>query len=369
MKAGPARLDGGRVVAVFLVAAALLGLADQFGATGPVTHAIFASTLFCALAVSYWWPTLSMAIVTLVVVASFLAEPGSVAVWVPSLVWLVALRRTRSLGPIVALASVVAGTLALFATLSDQPAGVRLGIVSQWLIPLAAATAIGTTWRLLAGRQQKSAQTIARLEQAVAAENERVRREFSSDIHDLIGHELAKINLYSALISPSTLSLDDQQHLEAIRSSVGDAALGLALIVRSANDTDHVPPSAITDSETLSNRLSDQIRAARFEPACSHLDTFDIPTPIGAGVARIATECVTNLMKHGDPSQPCTYSITATDGYLTLTLRNRALGKASNAGVGLEGMAARAQLLGGEMTHQRQGDWWESHLTIPICNN
>ena len=248
----------------------------------------------------------------------------------------------------------VVGTITTLATLVFVSV---LTLVAPWLG--------GFGWRMvLRGRASREAQ--ARAEIAAVEEQERVR--IARDMHDVVAHSLAVIIAQSDGARYAAVS-DPQVATEALgtvgqtaRAALSDVRMLLTQLRHRQSDG---PQPTLADLEALFA----QVRQAGVEPRVTvdPMPPGEPPAAIQLAVYRILQEALTNAIRHGEGDVDV--SVSWWPERVDLEVRNRSRASQSTAtgvGHGLVGMRERAQLAGGSLTTQHEGEVFIVHATLPI---
>lgn len=235
---------------------------------------------------------------------------------------------------------------------------------------LAASLAVGQMTfmhRRLVEESLRRADEAERTREAVAAT--RVAEERLStarDLHDLVGHQIAVINLQAGAAT------------RAIPEDPQSAAASLAVIEKSAerilreisgllHDL-RSEPSRATGGASLRD-LSHTLTSAGF-PLEFRMDAGLPPLPpaVDSAVYRILEESLVNAYKHGDAGSPARAVVGWDGSSVTITVTN-AVGDAASpasAGLGLLGISERCQSLGGTMTSSVHEGVFTLDVHIPV---
>lgn len=217
------------------------------------------------------------------------------------------------------------------------------------IVGLAPATAwvavpfsIGTARRAIAGASVRERE--AADQRLVDAE----RLRLSQEVHDVVGHGLAAIQMQA----------DIAVHVQDSRPEEARAAL-LRISRASAEALDELravlaavhPESGDTRAPTPGlARLSDLIERVRQAGVEVSLETSGTarPLPAAADVAayRVLQESLTNVVKHS-PRPAATVRIEHTGEDVTVIVTNQALAASDATGLGISGMRRRVQQVGG----------------------
>ena len=200
----------------------------------------------------------------------------------------------------------------------------------------------------------------------VAEERLRIAR----DLHDLIGHEIAAINLRLGaaeihLASAPGLVRDDLAGARGNVQTVLAETQRLLALLRTPAD-----PSGDVIGYAQIPDLLGQSRAAGLSVEAT---LPDIAPPVtaetGRAAYRIVQEILTNAAKHGTGS--VSLKITCADAWLTITAANvvavdGANGLPPHQGYGLIGMRERAASVGGDFSTETDGHLFWARARLPL---
>lgn len=265
-----------------------------------------------------------------------------------------------------------------------QPLGILLGTDAMTNIALSAAgIALG---HAVASHRERTAQQaqIARLraDQERREAQLRLREEqerISRELHDTVGHSLAVISLHSG-VAAEAVGHDDEaaeRSLAQVREQATQSLAELRALVRllraDAQGDDHAAragadgPGAHDDGTGEQPPDERQVRSlddltALLAPARAAglqvhervaVEAGDLSPAVHSAAYRIVQESVTNVLRHADASR---LEVTARleGGRLRLAVADDGAGtvlpSSAGDGVGLQGMAERARLLGGRLS-------------------
>ncbi len=242
---------------------------------------------------------------------------------------------------------------------------VALTVVS--VLTLGAPWLGGFGWRMvLRWRATRDAQ--ARAEVAAAEEQERVR--IARDMHDVVAHSLAVIIAqsdgarYAAASSPQIAAETLGTVAQTARAALSDVRM---LLTQLRHRQGVGPQPTIADLE----QLFEQVRQAGLEPRVT-VDPMPPGEPPGAvqlAVYRILQEALTNAIRHGS-GDPVDVRLAWMPDSVRIEVRNRvgdaAAGPAGAGGHGIVGMRERAQLIGGALRAERDGEEFVVHARLPV---
>lgn len=242
---------------------------------------------------------------------------------------------------------------------------VALTVVS--VLTLGAPWLGGFGWRMvLRWRATRDAQ--ARAEVAAAEEQERVR--IARDMHDVVAHSLAVIIAqsdgarYAAASSPQIAAETLGTVAQTARAALTDVRM---LLTQLRHRQGVGPQPTIADLE----QLFEQVRQAGLEARVT-VDPMPPGEPPGAvqlAVYRILQEALTNAIRHGSGDTVDVRLAWMPDS-VRIEVRNRvgdaAAAPAGAGGHGIVGMRERAQLIGGVLRAERDGEEFVVHARLPI---
>ncbi|MER5887945.1 histidine kinase [Streptomyces sp. NPDC001941] len=191
----------------------------------------------------------------------------------------------------------------------------------------------------------ESAERAARAEAQAAALAERSR--IARDVHDVLAHSLAGINMQLEL----TDALLDNGDLERARAS-NDKAHDLAKdSLKQAQWTVH---ALREDALPLVGSLTAMCESTGHRDALTVTGTVrDLPARVSQNLLRVAQESLTNAARHA-PGGTVAVGLAFDAGSTALRIRNgpaiRAVTVGAGSGMGLIGMRERVALLGGTIT-------------------
>ncbi|MGV9853457.1 sensor histidine kinase [Streptomyces sp. NPDC003442] len=204
------------------------------------------------------------------------------------------------------------------------------------------------------GRQQavearlqaaESAERAARAEARTAVLTERGR--IARDVHDVLAHSLAGINMHLELAD----ALMDTGDLEKVRAAHNKAQHLVRESLKQAQWTVH---ALREDSLPLLESLTAMIESSGHREVLTVTGAArELPAQVTQNVLRIAQEALTNAARHA-PGAEIAVELTFDAASTSLAVRNGpATGEATagvGSGMGLIGMRERVALLGGTLT-------------------
>lgn len=210
-------------------------------------------------------------------------------------------------------------------------------------------------WTLRQRAETAEAERDLRAGQARATERARIARE----MHDVLAHRISQISMHAgALTFREDLSADEMRSsLAVIQAKAHEALTDLREVLGVLRGDDAAGP--LTGPQPTYDDLASLVADARAAGAVIEYDdrlAGDEPPPVAVGrtVYRIVQEGVTNATKHA-PAATLRVRVAGSPAEgIDVVLRN-ALGfgptRTPGAGLGLVGLAERAELRGGWLAH------------------
>lgn len=207
-------------------------------------------------------------------------------------------------------------------------------------------------------------------ERAAGDERQRIARE----LHDIVGHSLSVIAV-RAEAADRVAAKNPDAAVDAVgaiastaRSSLADVRRVLAGLREESAELELAPLPSLDSIPALVSSFNDAgvDVAMMTDPAIA-----DVGAPVGAGAYRIVQEALTNVLKHGGPSATATVQLTTGQGMLVVSIEDTGRGLASDngtgLGLGLTGMAERAEVLGGTLhSGPRSGGGYAVQAELPL---
>jgi signal transduction histidine kinase len=186
----------------------------------------------------------------------------------------------------------------------------------------------------------------------VAEERLRIAR----DLHDVVGHSFAAVNVQARAASALLATDPDgaRQALAAIEATSRDALREIRAALSTLRQG-AVPP--VLDAATVQSLLA-PVRAAGLAVE-STVDAEALPTEVGQVLYRVVQESLTNVLRHAQ-ARTVTVCIAREGPTAVVTVGNDgAAAPAGTGGHGLAGMRERVEVLGGTLSAgpDAQGGW------------
>ena len=273
------------------------------------------------------------------------------------------------------LASAIAGGVvaALYVVFVNElvgPVG-SPGVTATVVSAIMSILALGSPWlggfgwrMLLRWRASREAQSAAEL--ATAEEQERVR--IARDMHDVVAHSLAVVIAqadgarYAAAVNPDAATEALGTISLTARGALSDVRMLLTQLRHRQGDG---PQPTLADLETLFA----QVRQSGIEPRVTvdPMPPGEPPAATQLAVYRILQEALTNVIRHGSGREVEVRLAWQVD-HVEIIVRNPAEAAKGTAGGGhgLVGMRERAQLAGGSLRAEREGDIFVVQARLPI---
>ncbi|HXT34400.1 MAG TPA: sensor histidine kinase [Chloroflexota bacterium] len=254
----------------------------------------------------------------------------------------------------------VVGLMALLAALLGWLAHdtvTDLGPSAFWTGMAGVLTIIINHFRRTNRAMRTAREEIARL----AVETERLR--FARDLHDLLGHNLARIALQSE-VAEALVPSAPEQAMAAMRE-VADAARTALQEVRAAV-AGYRQPTLLHEIRGAREILSAAGIAFRHEG-----ERTAAPPAVEAVLAWAVREGVTNIIKHSR-AMHCTVRVDRTGDTVQLEILDDGAGVANSrwdgasGGSGLEGLRERAAALGGRCEPGRIDGGFRLRVSLPV---
>ncbi len=212
-------------------------------------------------------------------------------------------------------------------------------------------------WTLRQRAETAEAERDLRAAQARSNERERIARE----MHDVLAHRISQISMHAgALTFRQDLTADEMRtSVGVIQEKAHEALTDLRGVLGVLRDGSGAPTTGpqptYADVGSLVAELAADGTQVDLE---ADLPAAEVPAAVGRTIFRIVQEGTTNARKHA-PAAAVRVRITGSpeDG-IEVEIRNRlGFGPSATpgAGLGLVGLAERAELAGGRLTHGIEG--------------
>jgi signal transduction histidine kinase len=201
----------------------------------------------------------------------------------------------------------------------------------------------------------------------VADERLRIARE----LHDSLAHSLVAINVRASVAVDLHDSQDPAAALQDIKQASATALRDLRAtlsLLREQNDA--APRAPALELEAIPG-LVDHARSSGLRANVDiQVNGAAVPSPVGGAAFRIVQEALTNVLRHADASS-AHVCVRARPDVLDIEITDDggADSAGANAGLGLRGMAERAEALGGRLNvGPREEGGWRVHAVLPLSS-
>ncbi|GGZ25288.1 hypothetical protein GCM10010387_18490 [Streptomyces inusitatus] len=247
-----------------------------------------------------------------------------------------------------------------------------VGIAAFWLLPAAAAVAVGAYPRRQARRRRN----------AVAEARSVQRLQLSRDLHDFVAHDISGI-VVQAQAARFVAEADPAQALLALERIERAGLSALAAMDRTVRML-HGPEGAVTEALPDVSRLPSLIED--FTSAGGTEARLELPAPVaealsrerereaGCAAYRIVVEALTNIRRHAPGASRATVVFTPTAAAVEIRVTNDrgdhpkapARRKGSRGGLGIPALTEHARALGGTLSAGPHGEGgWQLTAVLP----
>ncbi len=206
-----------------------------------------------------------------------------------------------------------------------------------------------------AQRVRDASRTSDRLNDQLGRQVERER--IAREVHDVLGHRLSLLNLHAGALEARAggdpeLAESARLVRESARASVDDLRSLLGVLREPLGEGPTTPDLSLVDLPAV---IDETVRTGVPISSSVYLDGAETAGPtLSRAVYRIVQELLTNARKHaaGEPIRLQVHGGPAAG--VTIDARNRYVGAAgarAGSGRGLQGVAERAELLGGTLAY------------------
>jgi signal transduction histidine kinase len=206
------------------------------------------------------------------------------------------------------------------------------------------AVSLGTVGRL---RHAAVVSAEERVAEANRLRDEEQRLRIAREVHDVVAHSLAMINVQAGVAAHVADRRPDEAKAallaikDASRAALADLRATLG-VLRSGDE--RAPTFGL-------GRLPDLVATASGAgiTVVTEGDAGPLPAPVDVAAYRIVQECLTNVVRHASSADTVTVRLDRTEDDLEITVSDngKAVRAVHNGGNGLRGMAERANALGG----------------------
>ena len=206
----------------------------------------------------------------------------------------------------------------------------------------------------------ESRSELAASRKRIVAASDQARRRIERDLHDGTQQRLVSLAL-AARIAEADISADPDD----LRAELSHIAAGLAAAVAELQEFSRGIHPAILSEGGLGQALRTLARRSEVPVDLDVTMNARCPEPIEVAAYYVASEALTNTMKHAQASL-VEISLTARNGSLLLSIRDDGIGGADPAhGSGLAGLTDRVEALGGSI-HLHSAAEAGTHITVDL---
>jgi signal transduction histidine kinase len=225
-------------------------------------------------------------------------------------------------------------------------------------------------WTLRSRAERAESEQELRMREARTIERARIARE----MHDVLAHRISQISMHAGALSfRDDLTADEMRESAGVIQEKAHEALtdlrGVLGVLRddATGLTTEAPQPTYADLPALVAEAED---TGINVTLADELDTTTAPVPdaLGRTLYRIVQEGITNARKHAPGSKLSILVRGSQEDGVDIELRNPiGFGPVAvpGAGLGLIGLAERAELAGGRLDHRRNGGTFLLHAWIP----
>jgi len=196
------------------------------------------------------------------------------------------------------------------------------------------------------------------------------RRDVARELHDVVGHGLSLIVIQAGVVDALAERDRDRARaaLEVVDEATHTTQAELAALRTALDDGPAASGPSGSCTRTLT-RIVDEAQAAG-QPLLAYVDprVDELPPDARTAIVRIAQEALTNARKHA-AGAATTLEVELRGEHARLTVHNEAGAPLPDAprgsGLGLRGMAERAESQGGSLEAGPEGDGWTVRAELP----
>ncbi|MGH2939601.1 MAG: sensor histidine kinase [Solirubrobacterales bacterium] len=240
-----------------------------------------------------------------------------------------------------------------------------------WLLLILSALGIGEIVRT---RRDLRAAQLARAEQLEREREQEGRRRITAEririareLHDSLGHALVAINVRAGVarhLGGDGTAGSALRDIEGVSSeALGDLRATIGLL----RENGEAPPTRPSEALEGVPELIENLRAGGIEAeARIDLGSTEIPRSLAQAAYRIVQESFTNVLRHADADRATLdLRVVARRLEIEVTDDGGAVG-VGTPGHGLQGMAERAEALGGHVEAGPGAGGWRVHAELPL---
>lgn len=226
-----------------------------------------------------------------------------------------------------------------------------------------------TERREAAESERLNRQALEHLARRVLTVQEEERRRLARELHDDLSQRMAAMAIEISLLSRRKVPPEARERLGEIK----DQILRLSADIHGISRQLH--PSIIEDFGLCEAVRNECLLFSRREGIPIRFETRDVPPELPPELAlnlfRVLQEGLRNMARHAEASEGAV-ALTGTEGGVHLRIEDRGVGfdpsqGGRRRGLGLQNMAERVQLMGGELTiRSRRGEGTALEVQVPL---
>lgn len=205
--------------------------------------------------------------------------------------------------------------------------------------------------------------------QVVKVERDRI----ADELHNIIAHDLTIVVMHSRALRLVDESADRKLSEEAIMRAATQAMTDIRRMLQVVNDEWDSETRVPTQVQSLLDRLpvlKRELESAGVTVEMSIPQALPVSHSVDATLGHLASESVTNIMKHSPGCASARIELVISDSSVTLRVWN-APGRGEpvaglSSGYGLKRMAERVELLGGSLTTGKRDGGWQLEAVLPL---
>lgn len=222
-----------------------------------------------------------------------------------------------------------------------------------WLVGLT------TLWRREAETAQRELQ------------RQRERSELARDLHDMVGHNVASIVMRAerAMLRGGADDDDLDFIVERGNDAIGEARSLMGTLRRDVASTRTVEDSRVakTTSAVLDEPLARLEGAGFTVRVTTEGVTRAWPPSVLSIVSAVLREVTSNVIRHADPTGPCSLDFLHGERVALITITNRTRASRRADGWGIPGMGERMDALGGALHTTERDGTWTTTIALPLA--
>lgn len=273
------------------------------------------------------------------------------------------------------LALVFASVVPLVMLVLQRPFGGVASILLIVFCPLLPSVMLRRTERTW--RQEVSAAT---------EQLESIRSEVAREMHDLVAYSMSQTALRAQrAASDPSYPLDARKEFAAINTTASDALHELRLILRAlrvpeggmgiASSGEQVGGlgTVVLDLNSVVRALADDIASAGYSVSYQAVGDSGCGRLQATALSRVAREMSSNIVRHGDPSEPVTITLAQDAKQVRLVMTNGVRSRDSrglpSSGLGVLGMRERLEMIGGSLSTVEDDGAWMVTASAPLSSS